>query len=156
MGGYPADEVDENDQRFVKNGAPYAVQKRDAEKALLDFPKVTILRIPVLYGPMLNATEDGMAGQSIKNFLTENTWKHDMWQRRYPTYSPDVAYILAALSQKFCESDLMKRVYHYGAQESVSKYEFMALVAKNVGLSSDLIAKEDASSGRLRSGRHTM
>jgi len=143
--GYPAVSVNK-DPRFVEVGAPYAMQKRNAENALMAFPAVTILRLPVLYGPMLVAKEDGTAGSSIQNFLTENTWKHDTWQRRYPTYTPDVAFVLGALSQKLCTTGLRERVYNYGAEESVSKFEFIALFADAAGLPLDRIAKEDASS----------
>lgn len=127
--GYPAVVVG-TDDRFVGAGAPYAQQKRQSEEKLKDFKNVTILRIPVLYGDMLVALEDGTAGSSIKNYLTENSWAHDTWQKRYPTYAADVAFILGALSAKLLAKGLDNPVYHYGAQKSISKNEFVRLIAE--------------------------
>ena len=134
--GYPAVAVG-TDQRFVGNAAaPYAKQKREAESSLYKNSRnvpLVVLRVPVLYGWMFKLTEDGTAGQSINDFFNKNDWAHDTWQRRYPTDAADVGHIVAALVIKMRNNSLNKapvagdnvRIYHYGSQASVSKYDFM-------------------------------
>jgi len=142
--GYPPLPVGKDPQeRFIKDaGMPYAVQKYRAE-AVAEKCRVrltdggdsnTVIRIPLLYGELLGNLEDGTATASIDNFLTINDWKHDTWQKRYPTYADDAAYIIAALAQKRLDKGLRHSVYHYGSQVCMSKYEFMRVFAEEAGL----------------------
>lgn len=145
--GYPPVAIDK-DSRFVQDekGAPYALQKKAAEEALgaVGGERVTIIRLPVLYGPMLNALEDGTSSSSISNLLSDNNFLHDKWQRRYPTSSEDCAFVIGALATKVFRGCLQHSVYNYGAQESVSKYDFMKLFAETVQLPIDRIKSENA------------
>lgn len=152
--GYPAVEIGQ-DSRFVgESGAtPYALQKCEAERLAVrkrvhikGGDSVTILRVPVLYGPILSKLEDGTACTSIDNFLGDNSWRHDTWQRRYPTSAEDVAFVLGALASKRLRPEgLQHSVYHYGAQESVSKFEFLQRFAEAADLPCDSLRQEDAS-----------
>lgn len=145
--GYPPVAIGQ-DSRFVQDdkGAPYALQKRAAEEVLgAEGGKlVTIIRLPVLYGPMLNSLEDGTCSTSISNFLADNNFLHDTWQRRYPTCSEDCAFVISALATKAFCGHLQHSVYNYGAQQSVSKYDFMKLFAETVHLPVDRIKAENA------------
>lgn len=145
--GYPPTRMGK-DPRFVQDGRgeAYAVEKRTAEERLTGNMRCTIVRIPVLYGHMLHALEDGTASACIEDLLGPNEMKHDQWQMRYPTSANDVAFILGALAQKFFRSGLRFQVYNYGAQQSVSKYEFMRRFAEATNLRERLpeIAADDA------------
>lgn len=144
--GYPPVSIGE-DPRFVGDkGAAYAIQKKAAEERVKGNPWITVIRLPVLFGPMVSELEDGTAGSSICNFLADNDWKHDTWQMRYPTSTVDTAFVLAALAQRLFRTGLKSRVYHYGAQRSCSKYEFMRLFSRATNLSAlgRPIASEDA------------
>lgn len=139
---------------FVKeDGTSYAVQKRQSEQNVADYPNVHVIRVPVLYGQMLNALEDGTAGASIDNFLGPNTWKHDTWQKRYPTDADDCAFVMAALALKCCVCGLDQPVYHYGAQESVSKYAFMRFFTEAAGLDENEIQACDMQEIRAAAGK---
>jgi len=125
--GYPPVEVD-TDIRFAGDkSSSYGSQKKSMEKKLAGNTWVTVLRIPILYGRMLHPLEDGTASNSISNYLGENDWSYGTSQQRYLTDADDVAFILSALIQKRLESGLGSCVYHYGAQKSISKYQFMEL-----------------------------
>lgn len=141
--GYPAASVDQ-DLRFAAGGAAYARQKLRAEAFLTGNRWVTIVRLPVLYGPMCGPLEDGTCGASIANLLGENTWAHDTWQRRYPTSAGDAAAAVAALTKKLLRGRLERQVYHYGSQACVTKYEFMQLFCDTLGIPHDRIAPCDA------------
>lgn len=150
--GYPPVEIpsggepSEYKDIFVQShGAPYAWQKRLAEEGLRRFERVIIVRTPVLYGQVLGALEDGTAGASIHNYLNDNDWSHDTWQKRYPTNAEDCGFVIAALASKLLKSGLEQRVYNYGAQAHVSKYHFMELFALATGLSTSDIKRADAS-----------
>lgn len=133
--GYPALPVSREDNRFVKpsRGTPYALQKFEAEEFLKGRDRITMIRIPVLYGEMNSPLEDGTASASINNFLGDNTFQYDTWQRRYPTCAEDVAYIISSLAYKHFQSGLSSQIYHYGAQKCVSKYDFVDLFARTAG-----------------------
>lgn len=145
--GYPPTRIGK-DPRFVQDdrGEPYAVEKRTAEEYLSGSSRCTVVRIPVLYGHMLHALEDGTASACIDDLLGANVLKHDQWQQRYPTSANDVAFILGAMVQKFFRSGLRFQVYNYGAQQSVSKYEFMRRFAEATNLRERLpeISADDA------------
>jgi len=150
--GYPAVPVG-SDDRFVNDaGAPYAVQKRKAEALagekrvrLATGDSITIIRLPVLYGELISPLEDGTATQSIQNFLTENTWKHDTWQQRYPTFAGDAASTIAALARKRLSVGLQYSIYNYGAQNATSKYDFMAIFATEADFPVEYVQPQDAS-----------
>lgn len=144
--GYPATPIGEDgERRFVKDelGAPYALQKRDSELKIADNELCTVLRLPVLFGPMVNALEDGTAGRCIDNFLNSNDLKHDTWQRRYPTSTLDCAFVIGALASKLFCAGLRKRVYNYGAQTSLSKHGMVAMFSKAAGVASRQVLSED-------------
>eukprot|EP00448_Togula_jolla_P010327 CAMPEP_0170615232 /NCGR_PEP_ID=MMETSP0224-20130122/25227_1 /TAXON_ID=285029 /ORGANISM="Togula jolla, Strain CCCM 725" /LENGTH=567 /DNA_ID=CAMNT_0010940949 /DNA_START=18 /DNA_END=1722 /DNA_ORIENTATION=- len=144
--GYPAVPLGTDDRMLQEGaGAPYAREKRLAELGVeVSGARVTIIRIPVLYGRMLNGMEEELQG--INNFLQDNSWLHDTWQLRYPTNADDCARILTALASKLLDKGLDHSVYHYGAQSSISKYDFIHLFAKSVGLQSQHIKTESADS----------
>lgn len=149
--GYPPVEIPSDGEPseykdvFVQShGAPYAWQKRLAEEGLRRFEHAIVVRTPVLYGQVLGALEDGTAGASIHNYLNDNDWSHDTWQRRYPTNAEDCGFVIAALASKLLRSGLEQRVYNYGAQAQVSKYRFMELFALATGLSTSDIKRADA------------
>lgn len=151
--GYPAVEVGK-DSRFVgeTGAAPYALQKVAAERLALQKrvsikggDSITVIRAPVLYGPMLSRLEDGTASSSINDYFGENSYRHDTWQRRYPTNAMDLAFVIGALaSKRLGPKGLERIVYHYGAQESVSKFEFMRRFLEVAKLPVDALRAEDA------------
>lgn len=151
--GYPAAAIG-SDSRFVKDslGTPYAVQKRKAEElvAATEGHSLTIFRVPVLYGYMLSSLEDGTASNAITNYLGENNASHDTWQRRYPTAAADAAAVLAAMAWKCLRPEspgLDHSVYNYGAQQCVTKYDFVKLFADSAELNRRI--KSDSADKKL-------
>lgn len=145
-GGYPATPIGEDGElRFVQDdlGAPYALQKRNSEIRVAGNPLCTVLRLPVLFGPMVNALEDGTASRCIDNFLNSNDLKHDTWQHRYPTCTLDVAFVIGALASKLFREGLQKCVYNYGAQTSLSKHGLLVLFSEAAGLRTRQVLSED-------------
>lgn len=139
--GYPAALIGTDDRFVGEVGSPYAIQKYQAEvlseRKLVHLgsgASITFIRIPLLYGKLITALEDGTACSSINNFLSTNTWRHDTWQRRYPTDAADAAFAVAALAKKRLEGGLRDSVYNYGSQARTSKYEFLATFAMEAGL----------------------
>jgi len=136
--GYPPISVvdDENVKRWAPGNTqnPYALEKWEAEYQLRDCRQCTIVRVPVLYGHMIHGLEDGTACDSIQNYLKKNDWKHDTWQKRYPTDCEDVAYMLSQLTIMYLTFGLESKIYHYGGQKSKSKFKFMELFKETMGL----------------------
>jgi len=143
--GYPALKTEEQNPCFIQpgNSSPFALQKMEAEQRVKGSDKVTVVRIPNVYGPMLEMHEEEETSLSIANFLGENDWFYDTWQRRYLTSAADCAFILGALASKLLRSGLTYKVYHYGAQKSVSKYDYMVLFSIAAKMRQELIKPED-------------
>eukprot|EP00811_Abedinium_folium_P035269 NODE_8076_length_1525_cov_4.547926.p1 GENE.NODE_8076_length_1525_cov_4.547926~~NODE_8076_length_1525_cov_4.547926.p1 ORF type:complete len:390 (-),score=125.38 NODE_8076_length_1525_cov_4.547926:356-1423(-) len=137
--GYPATAIWNGGEGFVVEASctAFAWQKRSMEEKLSRFERVSILRVPTLYGPMLHKHEDSTCSQAIVDYLTANSMRHDIWQRRYPTDVRDVAAIVAGLMRRAAMSpgkQLPSRVYHYGAEACLTKHDFMTLFSVVAGL----------------------
>jgi len=150
--GYPPVEIGEDPRFLDETGSHplYVMQKMQAEKGLLGYECVTILRCPVLYGAMLGSLEDGSASEGIANLLGKNDNVYNQYEVRYPTCADDVACVLGALARKRLNSGLQKRVYNYGAQKPVSDYAFMELFKQAVCLELELKSNDTDQSSENR------
>jgi len=145
--GYPAVEVG-SDPRFMESGAgdPYTRQKRAAEEKVKTSANVTVIRVPgLLYGPMAHPDECCIVSESLRNLLGENNQFHDNRQKFYPTSTWDSAHVIASLARKLMIEGLVQKVYHYGSQESMTKYELMSLFARALGLPMARVKKGNVS-----------
>jgi S-adenosylmethionine synthetase len=84
-----------------------------------------ILRVPVLYGPVL------FNGESAVNILIDTIQSKkpasmDHFQRRYPTNVLDVAKMLLSMTEHI-ESKSLQGVYHFSAKECMTKYDICSI-----------------------------
>ncbi|KAH0835922.1 hypothetical protein J3R83DRAFT_9819 [Lanmaoa asiatica] len=108
----------------------YGTTKFAGEKAVLGVSdaKVTVLRVPVLYGPTPKNSD------SAVNILLDvvrdrsgKTYNMDDYAQRYPTNVLDIAAFLVRLSDL---NEALPRVVHYSAGECLTKYNICEMFGK--------------------------
>lgn len=105
----------------------YGRQKLRAEQAVRQSPRATVLRFPVLYGPVEFIKESAVTGLFAD--LKAGAKKADDWQLRYPTSACDVAGVLRSMLDLHRSGKDLRGTFHWQSSEQFTKYEVTCLVA---------------------------
>jgi len=110
----------------------YGEHKVAGEKICFEqCPTAAVLRVPLLYGPMEYAKESGVT--AMYEELKKGVKKADHLQKRYPTFTCDVAKILRRMLEvHFDGIEPMSGIYHWQSNECFTKYDMIQLVATTV------------------------
>lgn len=101
-----------------------------------------VLRVPLLFGPMEYMKESGVT--ALKMELDKGVKKADHTQKRYPTYTLDVARVLKKMLEVHFFRKQLRGVYHWQANESLTKYDMMVRVAHLLEIpSEEIVASMD-------------
>jgi dTDP-4-dehydrorhamnose reductase len=136
----------ENERRPVN---AYGFAKMRAEdEVMAELPAATILRLPVLYGPVRYMEESNMT--SLVPLVMKGTPAVvDDWAIRYPTLTTDVAHVVVGMLAH--NERLRGRVCHWSANEALTKYAMAALIGQMLGFSTDHLTPDTTpSSSRPR------
>jgi dTDP-4-dehydrorhamnose reductase len=111
----------------------YGEQKREGEVICLEQCQASaVLRVPLLYGPMEYPYESSVTG--IYEELSKGKKKVDHSQKRYPTYTPDVARILKRMLEvHYREGEHLSGIYHWQADECKTKWDMVQTVSNVTG-----------------------
>lgn len=117
----------------------YGEQKVAGEQICLEKCQSSIvLRVPLLFGPMEYAKESGVT--ALYEELRKGMKKADNLQKRYPTYTCDVARILQRMLEvHFGGRLLLSGAYHWQSDESWTKYEMVREIADIVKIDASAI-----------------
>jgi len=111
----------------------YGWHKLHAEKLVLAAcPGAAVVRVPMLYGGVEFAAESVVTG--IFAELRTGATQIDNWQRCYPTWAPDVARVLRALSDMHLMGGDLRGIFHWQGDECFTRYEMACLMAEISGL----------------------
>lgn len=136
-----------SDGVFDGRAAPYAVDavanplseygwhKLHGEQlTLVACPRAAVLRVALLYGPC-DGTSDS-AVTSLHADLASGVLEVDAWQRCYPTWTPDVAGVLAAMLRLHVDGrgQALRGVFHWQGGEQLSWHEMLLQVAEIAGI----------------------
>ena len=129
----------------------YGQTKLDGELATLMYPNSSVVRVPILYGPVENLDESAVTILFKAFYGTDSSPMSD-FERRYPTHTRDVAKFISKLSDKcLIEPSVCSRVWHFSNSECLTKYGMSLLMGKVFGLSTDhLVPVREPSKGTLR------
>lgn len=107
----------------------YGMQKWEGERVTLEkAPKSAILRIPLIYGQMEYFKESGVT--ALYEQLREGRMaKADDSQRRYPTYTQDVARIIEKMIAAHASGSLLQGIFHWQTDECLTKYDMVHVIA---------------------------
>ncbi|WP_114810331.1 dTDP-4-dehydrorhamnose reductase family protein [Paraburkholderia kururiensis] len=123
----------------------YGRSKLEGEHALLDATDLgLVLRLPLLYGPIVDwqesavtslvpaiaasarstsASERGDRAQAVKPAVM------DAWAIRYPTFTPDVAYVVGQLLERLADGQPLCGIAQWSGNEPMTKYEIAQRLA---------------------------
>ncbi|GAA5961836.1 hypothetical protein JCM3765_004090 [Sporobolomyces pararoseus] len=116
----------------------YGETKYEGEKVVLEAKekngaKVTVLRVPVLYGPAHSNSESAvncLYDVVLKAAKKEKAAKMDDWAARYPTNTQDIARVLADLTELSSKKPL-PAILQFSAQERFTKFEISQIFARS-------------------------
>jgi len=108
----------------------YGEQKWEGERVTLqESPTSAVLRIPLIYGQMEYVKESAVTAlyQDLKDGLLKSA---DHSQKRYPTYTADVAKIIQKMMDVHSLGRPLEGIFHWQADECLTKYDMVQAVAE--------------------------
>jgi len=106
----------------------YGSQKAEGERIVLAIPTSTVLRVPLLYGPVEYLKESAVT--ALYSDLQQSLHKADHGQKRYPTYTCDVARIIGKMLDTRCAEKQLQGIFHWQADECLTKYDMVQAIAQ--------------------------
>ncbi|KAF1029133.1 MAG: dTDP-4-dehydrorhamnose reductase [Burkholderia plantarii] len=117
----------------------YGLAKRDGEAALLAAsPRATVLRLPLLYGPVVSWADSAVT--SLLPAIVGSAQagaapvEMDAWAIRYPTYTPDVARVIAQLVERHAAGHTVTGLCHWSGDEPMTKHEIAQRIGAALGI----------------------
>ncbi|KAK3597691.1 hypothetical protein CHS0354_040066 [Potamilus streckersoni] len=126
----------------------YGQSKLDGEIATLEASQDNgVLRVPILYGEVENLSESAVTVLFDK---VKDTTQHCImsdYERRYPTYCGDIAFVIKQLAEKRIKGEKIGGIYHWSGNENMTKYDMAVAMAKAFGLPIEHIVADKSPSG---------
>jgi S-adenosylmethionine synthetase len=114
----------------------YGHQKLRGEVACKEAcPTSATVRVPLLFGPMEYVKESAVTTLYLDLRQTEKPKTPDDLQKRYPTYTKDVARILVRMLEVYFSGKKLAGIYQWQAKDMYTKYTMMLEIAKLFQLS---------------------
>jgi dTDP-4-dehydrorhamnose reductase len=126
----------------------YGHSKLEGERALLDATdNALVLRLPLLYGPIVNWQESAVTSlvPAIRASAQAGSTPAvmDAWATRYPTFTPDVAFVIRELLTRCADGNAVRGLAQWSGDEPMTKYEIAQRIARALGVDARLIAQTE-------------
>ncbi|WP_321843258.1 dTDP-4-dehydrorhamnose reductase family protein [Paraburkholderia bannensis] len=126
----------------------YGHSKLEGERALLDATDhALVLRLPLLYGPIVNWQESAVTSlvPAIRASAKAGSAPAmmDAWATRYPTFTPDVAFVIRELLTRCADGDAVRGLAQWSGDEPMTKYEIAQRIARALGIDARLVAQTE-------------
>jgi dTDP-4-dehydrorhamnose reductase len=129
----------------------YGHSKLEGERALLDATdNALVLRLPLLYGPIVAWQESAVTSLVPAIRASAQTGAQrgegavmDAWATRYPTFTPDVAFVIRELLTRCADGDAVRGLAQWSGDEPMTKYEIAQRIARALGIDAKLIAQTE-------------
>jgi dTDP-4-dehydrorhamnose reductase len=125
----------------------YGRSKLEGERALLDSgAKGCVLRLPLLYGPVLDWSESAVTSLTpaiVKSAdFAAAPAVMDAWATRYPTFTPDVAVVIRQMIERHARGQAIAGITQWSGDEPMTKFDIAERVARTLKLEARLVAQE--------------
>jgi len=118
----------------------YGMHKCEAEKLVLRDPGHSVLRVPLLFGPVEFLRESSV--MELYASLLSGMRKADHRQRRYPTCAGDIARVLLAMAEAQRRGAAVLGVYHWQTDECLTKFDMVCAIAAIAGADASAVAPD--------------
>ncbi|NKJ48074.1 NAD(P)-dependent oxidoreductase [Burkholderia sp. SG-MS1] len=121
----------------------YGWSKLEGERALTGTTdRGCVLRLPLLYGPIVSWAESAVT--SLVPAIAASAASDgkpalmDAWAIRYPTFTPDVAYVIRQMLERHAHGTAISGIVQWSGDEPMSKYEIALRLAEALRLDAHL------------------
>jgi dTDP-4-dehydrorhamnose reductase len=142
---------------YLPDAAPnplnaYGHSKLEGERALLDASEnALVLRLPLLYGPIVGWHESAVTSlvPAVLASARDSTQKRaapavmDAWATRYPTFTPDVAFVIRELLTRCADGTAVRGIAQWSGDEPMTKYDIAQHIARALGIQAQLVAQTE-------------
>ncbi|ALX17311.1 NAD(P)-dependent oxidoreductase [Burkholderia cepacia JBK9] len=121
----------------------YGRTKLEGEAALLAAsPLSCVLRLPLLFGPIADWSESAVTSLVPAIVASARPGAGavgmDAWAIRYPTYTPDVAEVIRALTLRHLAGETVTGIRHWSSEEPMTKHDIAQRIAAALGIDASL------------------
>ncbi|MCA3919388.1 SDR family oxidoreductase [Burkholderia sp.] len=121
----------------------YGRTKLEGEAALLAAsPLSCVLRLPLLFGPIADWSESAVTSLVPAIVASARPGAGavgmDAWAIRYPTYTPDVAEVIRALTLRHLAGETVTGIRHWSGEEPMTKHDIAQRIAAALGIDASL------------------
>ncbi|WP_206951745.1 dTDP-4-dehydrorhamnose reductase family protein [Trinickia acidisoli] len=124
----------------------YGRSKLEGEIALADSTELgCVLRLPLLFGPVVEWSESAVTSL-VPAIIASATpgadpAPMDAWATRYPTYTPDVAYVIRRMLEQHAEGKAVCGIAHWSGDEPMTKFDIAARIARALSVDARLFPR---------------
>ncbi|WP_144154583.1 dTDP-4-dehydrorhamnose reductase family protein [Paraburkholderia sp. BCC1885] len=120
----------------------YGHSKLEGERALTAATELgCVLRLPLLYGPIVDWTESAVtslvpaiAASAKKPSPDAAAASMDAWAIRYPTFTPDVAFVIRQMLERHARGEAIRGIAQWSGAEPMTKYQIALRLAEALQL----------------------
>ena len=121
----------------------YGRSKLDGEQALTETTDLgCVLRLPLLYGPIVDWSESAVTSLvpaiAASASAQGQAANMDAWAIRYPTFTPDVAFVIRQMLERHAAGNAIRGIVHWSGDEPMTKYEIAVRLAEALQLDAHL------------------
>jgi dTDP-4-dehydrorhamnose reductase len=121
----------------------YGRSKLEGERALAESTDFgCVLRLPLLYGPIVEWSESAVTSLApaiaASSASGASPAPMDAWATRYPTYTPDVAYVIRGMLERRAEGEAICGIAQWSGDEPMTKFEIASRIARALGVDARL------------------
>jgi dTDP-4-dehydrorhamnose reductase len=117
----------------------YGHSKLEGERALLETTKLgCVLRLPLLFGPIVDWQESAVTSLvpaiAASALPDAKAAVMDAWATRYPTFTPDVAFVIRQMLERHARGDAICGITQWSGAEPMTKFDIATRLAEALQL----------------------